>query len=350
MSIFVGIDLGSKSSSYDVGNERGLRRKRGKVSWDEDEWRELFKEYGGEEVKVAFEVCPEAYRAKRILEKMEVQFYPFHSKNFLSVWNSKKKTDRIDAAKIRRALQAGSLPEKVHLANDEEAKLRNLVTQRELFQKMTVQLCLQAKGMGRQWGVILPKYTREQAEAWWDNAIETLPEACRSAAIRDHRIALALCQGMDELEEKIEEQVDRTRQRKRVQALKTVPGLGKVIAPAVIAYLGDAQRFLSARKFTSYVGLTPVVDQTGNREARLGHISKEGPPILRRLFVQAARRAATSKKLEKTPLRKWHDRLAKRRGKKIATVALARKLAEVCYAIVRDGTVWDPSPSRLTTP
>ncbi|MCA9414129.1 MAG: IS110 family transposase [Candidatus Omnitrophica bacterium] len=350
MCIFVGLDLGSKSNRFELSNENGQGKKRGKLTWSEEEWRELLEEYSGERVIVAFETCPEAYRAKRILEKMEIEYYPFHSKSFLSVWSSKKKTDRIDASKIRRALQAGSLPERVHLPDDEEALLRNLITQRELFQKMLVQLCLQAKGMGRQWGAVLPKYTREEFESWWDKAIETLPGTCRPAAIRNHRVALTLCQAMDELEEKIEHQVDRTQQGERVKSLMTVPGVGKVIAPAIIAYLGDAQRFPSARKFASYVGLTPVVDQTGNREARLGHISKEGPSILRRLFVQAARIAARSKQLEKTPLRKWHDRIMNRRGKKIATVSLARKLAEVCYAIIRDGTVWDPSRLRSTNP
>jgi transposase len=82
----------------------------------------------------------------------------------------------------------------------------------------------------------------------------------------------------------------------------------------------------------------------------LGHITKEGPPILRRLFIQAARASLRGKKMAGTQWKEWYEQLAKRRGKKIATVALARKIAEVCYAIVRDGTVWDPSRLRSTTP
>lgn len=350
MSILVGMDLGSKSVRFDLSNARGFKKKRGSLSWDKEEWRELFEEYTDEKVIVAFETGPECYRAKRILEELGIDTHPFHARSFLSVWKSKKKTDRIDASKIRRALQGDALPEKVHLPDDEQARLRNLVSHRELYQKIMVQLCLQTVGMGRQWGVNPPRYTREKGVQWWEDAMKNLPRECRRGVEQNYRVALTLYQSMDELEQEIAEQVERTGQRDAVRALRTVPGIGKVIGPAVIAYLGDAKRFSSARKFTSYVGLTPVVDQTGNREARLGHISKEGPPILRRLFVQAARISSRSKGLMGTRWKKWFDRLAKRRGKKIATVALARKIAEVCYAIIRDGSVWDPSRLRLTNP
>jgi transposase len=350
MSILVGMDLGSKSVRYDLSTERGFKKRTGSLSWDKEEWRELFEEYAEQRAMVAFETGPECYRAKRILDELGIEYHPFHAQSFLSVWKSKKKTDRIDASKIRRALQGGALPEKVHLPDDEQAKLRNLVSHRELYQKMLVQLCLQTIGMGRQWGVNLPKYNREDGVKWWENAIEKLPPKCRKGVEQNYRVALTLYQSMDELEEEIEEQVDRAGQKERVKALKTIPGIGDVIGPAVIAYLGDAERFSSARKFASYVGLTPSVDQTGIREARLGHISKEGPPVLRRLFVQAARRSSQSKAFQGTRWKRWFERLVKRRGKKIAIVALARKIAEVCYAIIRDGKAWDPSRLRLTNP
>jgi transposase len=348
MSIFVGMDLGSKSIRFELSNGMDLKGRKGGLSWKKEEWKELFEEYSGQRTVVAFETGPESYRAKRILDELEIESHPFHAQSFLSVWKSKKKTDRIDASKIRRALQGGALPEKVHLPDDEQARLRNLISQRELHQKMVLQLFQETVGLSRQWGVGLPKYTREKGEEWWKGAIEKFPKQGRAAVEWNYRIALTVYQTMEELENRIEEQVDRAGQRKGVLLLLSVPGIGKVIAPAVIAYLGDGKRFPCARRFTSYVGLTPAVDQTGGREARLGHISKEGPSVLRRLFIQAARRALKAKKMAGTRWKKWFDHLVKQRGKKIAIVALARKLAEVCYAVIRDGVEFDPSRLRLT--
>lgn len=350
MRIFVGMDLGSKSVRYELKTASGNVTKRGRLDWSLEDWTMMLEGYPKEDVIVAFETGPEGYRAKRMLDGMEIESYPFHAASFLAVWRTKKKTDRIDASKICRALKADSLPEKVHLPNDAEAKLRNLITERELYLKELVQLSSRVKGMGRQWGAVLPSYTREQFGKWWDHAMEVLPSDCALGVKRCYRNALATLQSLEELDEEINTQVAVTGHGKRVQDLKTAPGIGRVIAPAVIAYLGDGQRFIGARKFASYVGLTPSVDQTGERAARLGHITKEGPPILRRLFIQAARAALRSKAMMGTKWKQWYERLAKRRGAKIATVALARKIAEVCYAIVRDGTVWDPSRLRSTAP
>lgn len=350
MRIFVGMDLGSKSVKYQVQEESGRVLKNGSLGWEPAEWKGAFSRFGLEEMTVAFETGPEGYRAKAILEKWGVAVYPFHAANFPAVWRSKKKTDRIDASKICRALRAGGLPERVCLPSDEDARLRNLLTERDGYKKILLQLVNRVKGLGRQWGVAVKAYNRKNFSVWWEETMEAFPSGERPALERLYRVALGTLQTVEELEEEIQEQVIKAGHGERSQRLQTIPGVGGVVSAGVMAYLGDGKRFRSARKFTSYCGLAPSVSQTGEQDARLGHITKQGPPVLRWLFLQAANAAIRGRQLNQTKWKGWFTKLARRRGRKIAIVALARKIAETCYAIIRDETEWDPSRLRPTAP
>jgi len=93
----------------------------------------------------------------------------------------------------------------------------------------------------------------------------------------------------------------------------------------------------------AYLGLVPR-EWSSSEVQRRGHITKAGHSRMRWLLVEAAWRLATHKKRPETqPLRDWADRIARRRGKRIAIVALARKLSGVLYAMWRDGLPYDPA-------
>lgn len=123
-----------------------------------------------------------------------------------------------------------------------------------------------------------------------------------------------------------------------VQRLQSVPGVGPVVALTFRAFVDDVARFSSAGQVSAAIGLVPREDSSAERRHR-GHITKAGPRELRSLLVQAAwacwrsRRSAT--------LRAWVERLASRRGRRIAVVALARRLSRILYALWRDRTVFD---------
>ncbi len=350
MKMFVGMDLGSKRVKYQVQEESGRVLKNGSLSWESEEWKAALGRFGLGEMTVAFETGPEGYRAKTMLERWGVEVYPFHAANFPEVWRSKKKTDRIDAAKICRALRADGLPERVWLPNDDEAKLRNLLMEREGYKKTLLQLVNRVKGLARQWGARVETYARERFATWWEGTLKAFPVAERPALERLYRVALSALQALEELEEEIREQVVQAGHAERSRRLQTVPGVGWIVASGGVAYLGDGKRFSSARKFGSYCGFAPKVEQTGEQVARLGHITKQGPPMLRWLFLQAANAAIRGSQLNGTKWKEWFNKLAKRRGRKIAIVALARKIAETCYVMIRDGTDWDPSRLRPTAP
>ena len=125
-----------------------------------------------------------------------------------------------------------------------------------------------------------------------------------------------------------------------VTRLMTVPGVGPVTAAAYVATLDRADRFAGAHQVESYLGVVPSEASSADKQRR-GGITKAGNPRMRWLLVQAAWGALHSKDAAAQPLRQWADRIAQRRGKKVATVALARRLAGILFALWRDETTFD---------
>jgi transposase len=107
---------------------------------------------------------------------------------------------------------------------------------------------------------------------------------------------------------------------RRVKVLTALPGVGEFTALVMLAEIGDISRFPSARKLASWAGLTPTV-RGSDRTVRHGHISKQGPVWLRWAMNQAAQTARRSPQFAAS-----HAAIASKRGKKIATIAIARKL------------------------
>jgi transposase len=128
--------------------------------------------------------------------------------------------------------------------------------------------------------------------------------------------------------------------------LMTVPGVGPVTAVAFVVTVDDVKRFRDAHQVESYVGLVPR-EWSSSETQRRGPITKAGNSRMRWLLVQAAwcilRRR---KKPETAALRDWADRIAHRRGRRVAAVALARRMAGILYALWRDASVYSNAKLR----
>lgn len=121
-----------------------------------------------------------------------------------------------------------------------------------------------------------------------------------------------------------------------VARLMTAPTIGPVTAVAFVATLDDVGRFTSAHQVAAYLGLTPSEKSSGEQQRR-GRISKTGNRRMRYLLVEAAWRVLRTKNPAAAALRTWAESIAQRRGRSIAAVALARRLAGILYAMWRDG-------------
>jgi len=127
----------------------------------------------------------------------------------------------------------------------------------------------------------------------------------------------------------------------RVRRLQSVPNIGPVTAAAFVAALDDVQRFQRAHEVEAYLGLVPRELSSGETQRR-GRSTKAGPGRVRWLLFQAAVSMLCLHDARTAALRDWATRIAVRRGKGIAVVALARRLAGILFALLRDGTVYEP--------
>ena len=127
----------------------------------------------------------------------------------------------------------------------------------------------------------------------------------------------------------------------RVPRLRSVPSIGPVTAAAFLAAIDDVGRFHHAHQLEAYLGLVPREYSSGDTQRR-GPITKAGHSRVRWLLIQAALSILRGRPPAAEALWTWALRIAVRRGKHVAVVALARRLAGILYALLRDETVYAP--------
>jgi transposase len=134
-----------------------------------------------------------------------------------------------------------------------------------------------------------------------------------------------------------------------IKRLTTLPGIGPITASAFVAALDVATRFERAGQVTSYLGLVPQEYSSGEKQRR-GCVMRSAHPQVQSLLVQAAWRIRRSTDPRTAAFRRWADGVARRRGAKVAMVALARRLARALFAMWRDGTDFDADRIRMGRP
>ena len=156
---------------------------------------------------------------------------------------------------------------------------------------------------------------------------ETLAPLCRQIA--------AVTTEIDAIDARLQ---TRTASDPIVRRLRSVPGVGLIVAATFRAFVDRYERFGHAGQVSAAIGLVPREDSSAERRHR-GHITKAGPRELRSLLVQAA--WVCWRHPGSTTLKAWVERLAARRGRRIAVVALARRLSRILFALWRDATTFD---------
>jgi transposase len=138
------------------------------------------------------------------------------------------------------------------------------------------------------------------------------------------------------------------RQDAACQRLLEVPGVGVLVATALVAAIGNGSTFRQGRDFAAWLGLVPRQHSTGGN-ARLLGISKRGNTYLRRLFVHGARSAVLHLNREQHPPGEWINKLESRAHRNVAVVALANKLARISWTVLAKGEAYRPTPLLLAS-
>jgi transposase len=127
--------------------------------------------------------------------------------------------------------------------------------------------------------------------------------------------------------------------------LLEIPGVGALVASAMVAAIGTGSAFARGREFSAWLGLVPMQYSTGGKAKLLG-ISKRGNQYLRRLFIHGSRSVLVHVRRETHPLGRWMNSLETRMHRNVAAVAVANKLALIARAVLSSGRPYRWSPSE----
>jgi transposase len=246
------------------------------------------------------------------------------------------KTDRRDVAALAEACRLG-IYRPAHRVSATQRRVRRMLRGRELLVRMRTQAINLLRAQLRQEGYRLPS-----------GASYTAAARCRRLGVStDLQEDLApILTVLDSLAPELAAR-DKAAQARAVadpvvRRLMTAPGVGPIVALTYRAVVDDVGRFRDASSSTAFLGLVPKEDSSGTRR-RKGTITKAGPGPLRVLLIQAAW-VIWKQRQGRAALHAWVERLAARRGRRIAIVGLARRLARILYAMWRDGCDYRPVP------
>jgi transposase len=315
MSVYVGIDVHRKRSQVAVIDQGGQVLANRNVPNGAEP---ILKVIGGlpPGTPAAFEACYGTSWLVELLEDYGFAPHLVHPSRCKAIASARLKNDKVDAAILAQLLRADLLPE-AWIAPPPVRQLRALLRHRVALVRLRTRLRNRIHAIVADYGHDRPGggYWSGPGRAWL--ASLNLPAVSRELVEDDLGLIGALQGRIDRLDWEIRQLA---RSDPRVKVLTQLPGVGPFTALVILAEVGDVSRFGSARKLASWAGLTPTV-RGSDRVAHYGHISKEGSVWLRWVLCEAAQTAKRSPEFAAT-----FQRIAKRRGKKIATTAVARKL------------------------
>lgn len=278
---------------------------------------------------IAMEACPSAHHWGRVFQEAGHQVRLIHPR-FVKPFVRGAKNDAVDAEAIFEAASRPTMrfvPVKTLAQQDLQALHR--IRERLIVQRTA--LINQARGLLAEYGIVLPKGSGRLAADG--------PDAVASTPLSDlaRELFSALFDQLRELEARIATLDDRLvsicRENAASRRLATLPGVGPVIATALVASIDDGHHFRSGRELAAWIGLVPRQHTTGGKP-KLGGIGRQANHYLRRQMIHGARSIAFRMSGREDARSKWLQALVVRRGFNRAVVALANKTARIAWVLL----------------
>jgi transposase len=343
MNKYIGFDIDSNQTIACVV-QKGQKDKYTTLKTDIGQMKNFLQkqQQDGERIHLTFEISGEAgYRYDSLIDLVD-DITVSNPTKMTWIYRTAKKTDRIDARKQAILLSIGEVP-KVHIPSKEIRQWRVTIQhRRKTVNRITgvknrIRALLKANGFAKP--AVRGSWWKLSNKAWMRQLTEVI------GITSEQLWRMSLTDMLDELE-LLESQLKRVRRyldgylenQAGGKLLMSTPGVGPRTAEAVLAYTDDIKRFGRGKQYCAYFGLTPRLDESGSTR-RVGHISKQGPSVVRWLIVEAAWRA-----IKKSPaLRQFHQRVmsGQKGRKRIATVAVARKLLSIIRSMQMTGELFN---------
>jgi transposase len=290
---------------------------------DREGFRRWLERWDGEQIEAALEATTGWRFMVEELEAVGAEVHLAEPAETSALRGPKKraKTDRQDARHLRELLQAGRVPEswippEWILELRSKVRLRHTLIQQRGEWQQRIQAQLYHHGVPRRRGLLV-----SERRAWLE-ALE-LPDAAR----RQIAVALAMIDAVDGQLRPLDDELRvLARRQPGCRALMRHFGIGETTSVAILAELGDAGRFSSARHAVRYAGLDITVSESDRKRAP-GHLSRQGPPTLRWALYEAAQVA----RWPRSPDRDYYEQAAARLGGNRACLSVARRLLKRAY-------------------
>jgi transposase len=287
--------------------------------------------------RVILETSAEAFAVADLARRAghDVRVVPATLAPSLGVGARRIKTDRRDAQVLSEVSCRVEL-RSVHIPSEQARTWRALCTSRDALVSSRTKLVNTVKSQLR--GRLMLTHRRSsgttpaQVRELWTELEGGVPAHVERLLLTIEALNLQIREADKELRQLV-------KPNETCQRLMTAPGIGPVTALRFVATLDDVSRFATAHDVQSYLGLTPGENSSSTRVRRT-RLTKAGSPQMRWLLVQAAWTAMRC--APNDPMVRWANQVADRRGKQIAVVALARKLAGILFALWRDQTTYSP--------
>ena len=330
--IHVGVDLHQRFCYMTALNASGKRIESGPVTNERLALRRYFRQFGGEPVQVAVEACGFWPAFREVVEPEVERLVLVHPQRVKAIASAKLKNDRVDAQTLAHLLRCDLLPEswkadRATQARRQQVRLRTSLVRQRTRLKNQVHAVLHQQG----WRSPATDLFGKRGRLWL--AEVKLPPAARESV----RTCLRM---IDHYGEEIQQQNlqlgKKAKQDERVEWLLTIPGIGEVSAMVLLAEIGDIQRFSRKEALCSYAGLVPQVRESAGKAGR-SRITRQGSSSLRWIMVEAAQVATRCS----PAVKRYYERLLRKKHKHVARVAVARKLLIAVYALLHDGMEFD---------
>jgi transposase len=332
----IGIDVHKKESQVCILRDDGKFLEPPRVPTTVEALRKLFG--GRQPAKILMESSTESEWVARLLEEMghevvvaDPNFAPMYATR-----NKKVKTDKRDARTLAEACRLGAY-RPAHRVSDQQWVVRSLLTLRETVIRTRTKYISVVRSLLRHQGYRVPSGSPE-------HFLERVQRMGLPAPLLDQVMTVvSLFPAINEKVAEMDKQVEKiTELDPQVRRLRTLPGVGPVTAAAYQAALdADPSRFRSAHQVQAYLGLVPRELSSGEKQYR-GSITKAGNSRLRYLLVQGAWNILRYPRPDTEALAFWAAGIAMRRGRNVAAVALARRMAGILFAMLRDQTTYQP--------
>jgi transposase len=333
----VGVDLGDRFSRYCVLNEDGEVMEEGRVRTSAEAFRRHWE--GEPRQRVVLETGTHSPWISRLLQGFGHQVIVANARKLRAISQNESKNDRQDAEMLARLGYCNpKLLAPIRHRSVERQRDLNLLRARDTLVRARTMLINAARGLVKSGGGRLPSASSEYFVARAEAAVPAeLQPAIQPLLQQIAGLSLQirqLDQGIEKLGERYPE----------IVRLRTVPGVGPVIAAAYVLTLDGVDAVPRSRSVGAFLGLRPRQSQSGDSDPE-HHISKTGNIYLRRLLVQAAH-YILGRFGPDSALRRWGLKLALggQRSKKRAVVAVARKLAVLLHCLWRSGQPYQPFP------